>query len=243
MFKAFVGATVVLLLSVTPARAQRRGAGAGSGTVTFAVYVTDANGAALDGVDVNVSGPATRDERTEVGRIALENLPAGMYRFTFKKAGFIPLQRDVAARGRAPVEVKVALDPAPAPAAAPPAPVAALPPTPVITKPLALDLPTFIEKHYVGRSPQKTSELACSTGGPATLLQLNEAAAERTYPDADEFVYVIAGEGTAVIADAQDSLTAGTLLLIPRGTKHAFVPGPKKPLVMVSMLAGAACGK
>ena len=242
MRQACVGATLVFLLSALPAHAQRRG-GASAGTVSFAVSVTDATGAALAGVDVDMTGPANRDGRTEAGRIAFEDLPAGTYRFKFQKDGFVTLERDVVGRGRAPVDVKVALDRAPAPALPPPAPVGTLPKVPVSAKPLALDLPSYIEKNYVGRSPQKTSELACSAGGPATLLQLNDAAAERTYMDADEFVYVIAGQGTAVIGGTQDSLDAGTLLLIPRGTKHAFVPGPKKPLVMVSMLAGATCAK
>lgn len=242
MRQAFVGAMLFFLASAVPAHAQRRGAAA-AGKVTFAVSVTDATGTALGGVDVDVTGPASRDGRTEAGRIAFEDLPAGTYRFKFQKDGFVTLERDVTGRGRAPVDVKVALDPAPAPPAPPPAAVSALPRTPVNAKPLALDLPSFIEKNYIGRSPQKTSELACSTGGPATLLQLNDPAAERTYADADEFLYVIAGQGTAVIGGTQDQLEAGTLLLVPRGTKHAFVPGPKKPLVMVAMLAGATCAK
>lgn len=242
MRQAFVGAILFVVISAPSARAQRRGAG--GGTVSFAVSVTDTTGAALGDVNVDVTGPANRDGRTEAGRIAFEDLPAGTYRFKFQKDGFVTLERDVIARGRAPVDVKVALDPAPPPPAAPPpTPVSTLPRVTVSAKPLALDLPSFIEKNYIGRSPQKTSELACSTGGPATLLQLNDAAAERTYADADEFVYVIAGQGTAVIGGTQDQLEAGTLLLIPRGTKHSFVPGPKKPLVMVSMLAGATCAK
>lgn len=241
MRQAFVGAILSVLMSAPQAAAQRRGAGAGP--VSFAVSVSDSTGAPLGGVDVDLTGPANRDGRTEAGRLAFEDLPAGTYRFKFQKDGFVTLERDVVARGRVPVDVKVALDRMPAPPAPPPAPVRTLPPAPVNAKPLSLDLPSFIEKNYVGRSPQKTSELACSTGGPATLLQLNDAAAERTYTDADEFIYVIAGQGTAVIAGTQDSLDAGTFLLIPRGTKHTFVPGPKKPLVMVSMLAGATCAR
>lgn len=245
MRQAFVGALFCSVFLAAPAaRAQRRGAPAPrGGAVSFAVFVSDASGTPLGGVDVDVMGPASRDGQTEAGRIAFEDLPAGDYRFTFKKSGFVTLERDVAAHGRAPIDVKVALDPAPAPAAPPPAPVATLPAPAVDARPLALDLPSVIEKNYVGRAPQKTSELACSTGGPATLLQLNETASERTYADADEFIYVIAGQGTAVIGSTQDPLDAGTFLLIPRGAKHSFVPGPKKPLVMLSMLAGARCAK
>jgi mannose-6-phosphate isomerase-like protein (cupin superfamily) len=225
-----------------PAAAQRRGVGAGS--VSFAVVVTDSSGAQLTGVDVDVSGTAAREGRTEDGRIAFENLPAGTYRFKFQKNGYVTLERDVVARGRVPIDVKVALDSAPPPPAPPPssAPVTPVPKLTINAKPLALDLPSFIEKNYVGKAPQKTTALTCSTGGPATLLQLNDTVAEQTYADADEFVYVVAGQGTAVVGTAQEPLDAGAFLMIPRGTKHSFVPGPKKPLVMLSVLAGAKCG-
>lgn len=245
MRQAFVGAILLVIASGFPAHAQRgeRAAAAG-GTVSFAVVVTDSTGAPLPGVDVDVSGPADRDARTEAGRIAFEDLPAGTYRFKFQKNGFITIERDVVARGRVPIDVKVAMDAAPALPPAAPVPVAA-PPLPrpsVDAKPLLLDLPSFIEKNYVGKAPQKTSALICTSGGPATLLQLNDTVAENTYADADEFIYVIAGQGTATLGSDQDPLEAGTFLLIPRGTKHAFVPGPKKPLVMISILAGGTCG-
>lgn len=242
MRQAFVTAILLVLTAAMPAHAQRRGAGAG-GTVSFAVVVTDSTGAPLPGVDVDVSGPSGRDGRTEAGRIAFEDLPAGTYRFKFQKSGFITVERDVVARGRVPIDVKVAMDAAPAPAPEAPVPVVApVPRQSVNAKPLLLDLPSFIEKNYVGKSPQKTAALICTSGGPATLLQLNDAVAENAYGDADEFIYVIAGQGTATLGTDQDPLEAGTFLLIPRGTKHAFVPGPKKPLVMLSILAGATCG-
>ena len=117
----------------------------------------------------------------------------------------------------------------------------AIPPPTVTAKPIALDLPTFIEKNYVGRAPGRTTPLACSAGGPAVLLQINEPVATHTHADADEFVYVIAGQGNAVIADRQEQLSAGIFLLIPRGTPHAFTAGPKKPLVLVSTRAGEKC--
>ncbi|MGH9411495.1 MAG: cupin domain-containing protein [Vicinamibacterales bacterium] len=224
-----------------PAAAQRRGAEAGP--VSFAVVVTDSSGAQLTGVDVDLSGAAAREGHTEDGRIAFENLPAGTYQFKFQKNAYITLERDVVARGRVPIDVKVVLDAAPPPPAPPAsAAVPSVPKLAINAKPLALDLPSFIEKNYVGKAPQKTTALTCSTGGPATLLQLNDTVAEQTYADADEFVYVVAGQGTAVVGTAQQPLDAGAFLMIPRGTKHSFAPGPKKPLVMLSVLAGAKCG-
>ena len=97
------------------------------------------------------------------------------------------------------MDVKVTLTPAPPP---PPPPEAKpAPPEPVAPPsdlaPVTIDLPSFIEKNYVGRAPGKTSPLACATTGDATLVQLHEPLAEHTHADGDEFLYVIAGEGSA----------------------------------------------
>jgi mannose-6-phosphate isomerase-like protein (cupin superfamily) len=242
MRRTFVVAVLLpVVASVVLVAAQRRGAPAG-GHVSFAVLVTDSTGAPLSDVEVTLTGPAERSGRTENGRIAFENLPAGAYRFRFDKDGFISLERELSARGSAPIQVKAALTAAPPPPP-PPKPVEAPPPSrPVNAKPAVLDMPTFIEKNYVGRAAGKSTQLACSSGGAALLLQVNEPVAAHTHDEADEFVYVIAGQGTADIAGRQEPLSAGVFLLVPRGTKHAFTAGPKKPLVMLSTRAGERCG-
>src|SRR4051794_27413659 len=137
-------------------QAQRRGAPT-SGNVTFAVSVADPSGAPIPGVKVTVTGAAERTGRTEAGRLAFENLPAGTYRFRFDREGFISFEKELVARGAAPIEVKVTLAPAPPPPA-PPAP-AAPPPMPPDAqrpaKPVVLDMPAFIEKNYIGRASGK----------------------------------------------------------------------------------------
>jgi len=234
---------VVLLMMIAfavPLDAQRRGAGGGGGSVTFAVAVTDPSGAPVPDVKVTVTGAAERTTRTEGGRIVFEGLPPGAYRFRFEKDGFVTLERELAGRGGAPIDVTVTLSPAPPPP--PPAPVAPPPEHVVDAKPVALDMPAFIEKNYVGRAAGKTTPLACSTGGTATLLQINEPVAEHTHADADEFIYVIAGQGTARLGDRQEALGPGVFMLIPRGAAHSFTAGPKKPLVLISTRAGEKCG-
>ena len=78
---------------------------------------------------VTMQGPAKREARTERGRIVFEDVPAGTYRLRFDREGFISLEREVAARGGAPMDVKVTLTPAPPP---PPPPEAKpAPPEPV----------------------------------------------------------------------------------------------------------------
>ena len=234
----------VVTTAVAPVAAQRRGAG-GGGNVTFAVTVVDPSGAPLPEVRVTMTGPAERTGRTEAGRLVFEGLPAGTYRFRFEKDGFVPFEKELAARGSAPIEVKVTLTPVPAQPPPPAPPVAA--PAPVPTnlapaKPVVLDMPAFIEKNYVGRAAGKTTPLGCSTYGSSTLIQINEPIASHAHADADEFVYVIAGQGMVKLGERDESLGPGVYLLIPRGLAHAFTAGPKKPLVMISTRAGEKCG-
>jgi mannose-6-phosphate isomerase-like protein (cupin superfamily) len=243
MHKAILPVLLILTAISAPAAAQRRGAG-GGGSVTFAVLVQDPGGAPLPDVKVTVTGPASKTARTEAGRIVFEAMPAGVYKFRFDKDGFVPFEREVTGRGAAPIDVKVTLSPLPPPPAPPPAPVAAAPaPEHVVdAKVVVLDMPAFIEHNYVGRGAGKMTPLACSTGGSATLIQINEPLAEHTHTDADEFLYVIAGQGTAKVGDRQEALIPGAFMLIPRGASHTILVGAKKPLVLISTRAGDKCG-
>jgi mannose-6-phosphate isomerase-like protein (cupin superfamily) len=192
-----------------------------------------------------MTGPAERASRTEAGRIVFEDLPAGTYKFRFDKDGFVTFEKEVAARGSAPIDVKVTLTPAavqPRPDVPPPAPTPLAPVPPMAdVKPVVLDMTAFIEKNYVGRASGKTLPLGCSSGGSATLVQVNDSIASHAHSDADEFVYVIAGQGTAKLGTRDEPLGPAVYLLIPRGMAHAFTVGPKKPLVMISIRAGGAC--
>lgn len=227
-----------MVTSVLPAGAQRRGAGGRS--VTFAVAVSDPSGAPIPDVKVILTGAAQRTTRTEGGRIVFEGLPAGAYRFRFEKDGFVPFERELTARGSAPIDVKVTLTPLPPPPPAPPSAPAA-PPEPVVdARVVVLDMPAFIEKYYIGKAPGRTTSLGCATGGTSTLIQINEPLAEHTHRDADEFVYVIAGQGVAQVADRKEPIGSGVFLMIPRGFAHSFTAS-KKPLVLVSTRAGEKC--
>jgi mannose-6-phosphate isomerase-like protein (cupin superfamily) len=225
---------------VMPVHAQRRGAG--GTTVTFAVAVSDTSGAPIPDVNVTLTGAAERTGRTEGGRLVFEGLPTGAYKLRFDKDGFVSLEHEVTARGGTPTDVKVTLTAAPPPPK-PVEPVKLPPPPPerrVDAKPLALDLPTYIEKNYVGRASDKASGLSCTTGGAATLLQINDPIKEHAHADSDEFLYVIAGEGSAQLGDAGEPMSAGVFLVVPRGMPHA-IKATKKPLVFLSILAGDKC--
>ena len=203
--------------------------------------VTDPSGTPLSGVKVTVEGPASRTTRTERGRIAVEELPAGAYKLRFDLDGFVPLERELTARAGKPIDVKVTLSPAPKPPP-PPEPPTPARPAGIKADPVAIDIPTFQEKNYVGKSPAKTSVLTCAAGGVAVLLQIRDPFPQHVHDDADEFVYVVGGDGTGRVGGTDHRMQPGMLLMVPRGVPHGFT-ARKKPLVVLSIMAGAPCPK
>ena len=209
------------------------------GNVTLVILVTEASGTPVGGVRVTLSGPVARESRTELGKLAFEGLPSGSYHLRFERDGFVPIERDVVARGGAPIDVKVTLarTPKPPPPSPPLRPVAPL----IDTEPVAIDIPSYIERNFVGRAAGKVSSLACSSGGGATLIQLHEPVADHVHTGADEFLYVIAGEGTARTGGSQQVLRAGVFVLVPRGVSHSLTASGRSPLVVLSIKAGERC--
>ena len=233
----FVLAALFIVLGITlPADAQRRS----GGLATLAISVTDPAGAPLNFVKVIVDGPASRQARTERGRIAIEELPTGTYRLRFELEGFVPFEREIVARAGAPIDVKVTLTPAPKPPP-PPEPVKPASPPVLNVPPAAIDVQAFLEKNFVGRAVGKVSPLTCATGGSAVLLQMREPLEEHAHDDADEFVYVIAGEGTGRVAGNDQRLQAGVLLMVPRTVRHGFTRSGRNPLIVISIKAGLPC--
>lgn len=230
----------ILLLVAVPRQldAQRREAPPRTGPVTFTIAVADPSGTPIGDVRVSLSGAVTRTTRTERGRTVFEGVPAGDYRLRFEKTGYITLDREVTGRGAKPIDVKVTLSPEPLP---PIEPVGTLPPPVVDAKMVVLDMPAFIEKNYVGRAAGKTTALGCATGATSTLIQINEPLALHAHDTADEFIYVIAGQGMARLSGREEPLGPAVFLMIPRGMPHTLTAGPKKPLVVLSVRAGERC--
>lgn len=236
--------TVLLIVTAIAAAsldgtAQRRGRG---GNVTLAISVSDQSGAPLSNVQVIVTGAAERMARTERGRIAFEDLPAGNYLIRFEREDLIPFERELTARGAAPIDVKATLKPAPVAKPVPCEPVAPPPPPSISADPVTLDISTFLEKNFIGRDPSKSSPVACATGGTATIIQLRQPLEEHAHGDADEFLYVAAGAGTASVGGKEHALQTGTFLMIPRTVRHTLAARGRNPLVLLSVRAGEPCG-
>jgi mannose-6-phosphate isomerase-like protein (cupin superfamily) len=236
MIKHLLLGAVLIGVASGFAEAQRRG----GALVTFAVTVSDPDGKPIPGVLVTVEGPASRSVRTEGGRIALENLPAGNYRLRFEHEAFITLERELTARGAAPIDLKVTLTPAPERPAPPPPP--AEPERPVVNaRPAIVDVPGLVEKEWVGRGPSKTTRLSCGTDGAVLVMQLTEALMPHDHAESDEVFYVIAGEGRALVGDASHQVKAGMYVFVPRGTRHGLGPAGKNPLIVLSSRPGERC--
>jgi mannose-6-phosphate isomerase-like protein (cupin superfamily) len=145
------------------------------------------------------------------------------------------------------LDVNVALSPAPVvPKEPEPVKPAAEPLTKTLPPPgdpKITPVPLFLEKNFIGgREGRKDSPLGCTATGTATLHQIREAWLSHAHEDADEWIYVVAGEGMLRIGNAADQrIQAGTFSLVPHATSHALLPQGRNPLIVISVLSGPEC--
>jgi mannose-6-phosphate isomerase-like protein (cupin superfamily) len=207
--------------------------------------VTDLSGKAIPDAQVAMSGPVSREGTTaRDGGLALQALRAGSYRLRFESSEFITLERDVTVKAGPPVEVDVALDRAPVKAVAPPpapAPAAAAasattPPDPSATAEL-FALPDWIEKNLIGRNdPLKETSVGHTLLMTASVVQVRDPIKDRVRGDADEMLYVIAGEGVLRAKGRDQMLDAGSLAVIPRGVAYTIERRGRNPLIALSIV-------
>jgi mannose-6-phosphate isomerase-like protein (cupin superfamily) len=163
--------------------------------------------------------------------------------------GSITLERDITLRAGESPTVDIALSAAPvAPAAvapiAPNAPSAPTAPSDLGPPgdPKVTPVPLFLEKNFIGgREARKDSPLGCTATGTATLHQLRDAWLSHTHDTAEEWIYVVAGEGTLRIGTTEQKVQAGTFSLVPHTMTHALIPQGRNPLIVISVLSGPRC--
>jgi mannose-6-phosphate isomerase-like protein (cupin superfamily) len=212
------------------------------------ITITDPSGAPIDNVRVSATGPVDRQTLSiDTGIARLNSVKPGDYRLHLEREGFITLERDLTVKGGSPATIDVSLSPAPPP---PPAPE----PKPTATsnappgKAQWVHLADFIEKNFIsGGEPQKEDEIGCTAAARATLLQVRDSIGEKARSDADEALFVIAGEGTLRLGnqDVQLSSKEGTFAVVPRGTVRGLTRTGKgkNPLIVLSVVSGPACTK
>jgi mannose-6-phosphate isomerase-like protein (cupin superfamily) len=210
---------------------------------TVTIQVTDGAGAPLaDATVTTTAGVVSREGVTGAdGSLQWINMRPGTYRIRFEREGSITVERELILRAGEPATVDVALNPAPAakaPEPVAPPPAALGPPGDPKTTPV----PLFLEKNFIGgREGRKDSVLGCTATGTATLHQLRDTWQAHTHDTADEWIYVVAGEGTLRIGSADQKLQAGTFSLVPHTMSHTLVPQGRNPLIVISVLSGPEC--
>jgi hypothetical protein len=214
-------------------------------TASVRISVHDDAGTALPDVRLSLSGGATGEFTTgAAGTAILPNLKPGMYRVRAEHEGHITLEREFTLGTGAWNPIELVLTAAPPPPPSPPpkpaAPAAAAAPPPG-GAPVAVSIPDFLDKNFIGRDPIKESVLACKPFETVRLLQLREPLAPHVHERADEIIYVVAGEGLVRIGDEETALRPGMVVVVPNAKRHGYERRGKNPLVLVSTLAGTAC--
>ena len=217
----------------------------------IAITVTDASGATIPDVNVELIGPTPGTGVTNAGgQINFPGLQAGTYRVRFTGDAVTAFEREVTLRAAQITKLPITLTAAPAPreAAAAPAPAAPAPtpPPPPAVGPLGqaqiLSVVDLVERELIGNNvPRKDALVACSGNTRTMLVQLNEPQAQRVYAGAESLYYVVAGEG-AISVDGRDTpLKAGVYASLPRGTTHALTRRGRRPLILLAVLSGEPC--
>jgi hypothetical protein len=209
------------------------------------VMVTASDGKTLPGVSVRASGPVERTGETDSsGLTTFTNMTAGTYRLHFEHESFVTFEKEAVVGPGKPLRLSVTLMAAPPPPPKPePEPAAPPPPPPPngSDSPSTTSIPDFIESNYIGGAPVKRSPVGCAGNTTATLVQTKDPVAEHVHADADETIYVVAGEGTHRIGGRESAVAAGTFVVVPRGTPHSLTRRGSRPLIFVATLAGPAC--
>ena len=211
------------------------------------VQVTDGLGVPLADATIVAAGPVPREGVTAAdGSVRLLNMRAGGYRLRITREGSITLERDVTLRAGETLAVDVVLSPAPAAPVVAPPPPAVVPDTPTklgpAGDPKVTAVPLFLERNFIGgREGRKDSVLGCTATGTATLHQLRDSWAAHTHDDAEEWIYVVAGEGALRMGATEQKIQAGTFSLVPHGLSHALIPQGRNPLIVISVLSGPPC--
>ena len=216
--------------------------------ISMAIAVTDLAGEAAPGVRVALSGPVAREGTTaRDGLVRFQTLRAGTYRLRFESPDFVTFEREVTVKAGPLVEVEVTLSRVPEKPAQPPPPPAAVPATPTEAPTVApspnatvelLALPDWIERNLIGRSdPQRETVVGRAPAATARVVQVREPIKDRVRGDADEMLYVIAGEGVLRAKGREYGLTAGSFAVVPRGVAYTLERSGRNPLIALSMVS------
>jgi len=214
--------------------------------LALTVMVTALDGRTIPETAVKATGPVDREATTDPsGLVTFPNMAPGTYRLRFEHPDFITLEKEVTLPAGKPLRASASLSPAPPPPAPPkveppPAPAPSGPPAGNYSA-TSIDIPDLFEKNFVGSAPIKRSPIGCTAASTSTLVQLRDPLADHAHNDADELIYVVAGEGTHKVGGREYPLSGGVFSVVPRGVTHGIVRRGRQPLVIISTMSGPPC--
>ena len=198
------------------------------------VLVTDRSGTTLKSAHVTVEGISKREGTTPVtGLMTFLSVRVGNYVLRVERDGFIPLEKEFTVVAGRTASVAAALSPA----VAIPVGVSAGP----VGNPRVLSIPDFLETQLIGKEPLKESAIGCSGTSEARLIQMRELLTAHAHRDADEMLYVVAGEAMLKIGESEQRVSAGWFSMVPRGTSHSLSRKGRNPVILLSLLSGQPC--
>jgi Carboxypeptidase regulatory-like domain/Cupin domain len=220
-------------------------------TATLEVKVVDRSGRPISDAHVIVQGPTERDETADKsGTVTLKPMTPGTYRVRAEHDGFLALEEEVTLRAAvAPTQAILSLsfappppEPEPAPAPPPPPPPPAPAPLGPLGDPRTLSIPDLAEHSLSGKDPVKVFPIGCSGASMSRLIVLHDAIPSGANKDAEETLYLVAGEATLTLSGKDQPISPGWFAIVPRGTNYALVKKGKNPAILLSTVNGRPCG-
>jgi hypothetical protein len=225
-------------------------------TTTLDVRVTNRSGTPAPDIRVSVVGATLEEGTTDAsGSVAFKAVRPGAYRIRAEGEGFVALEKELTVRAGVPAKTDFALSAAPPPPPPPPPPPAPPLPSVTVTPPppapppmgprgqlRALSMPDLAEKSIGGRESVKVVPVGCSGRTNARLIVLRDSLPTGAYADADESLYLIAGEAVLTADSKQQALAPGWFTLLPRETKFEIARKGRNPAIFLSLLTGRLCG-
>ncbi len=222
-------------------------------TATLEIKVIDRSGRPISGAHVVVQGAASREETSDnTGIVTLKTMAPGNYRVRADGEGYVSLEREIVVKGAvAPMQVLLSLSfapppPEPEPKKEPPPPP---PPPPAAAAPLGppgepriLSIPDLAEHSLSGRDALKVFPIGCSGASLSRLIVLRDAIPSGANNDAEETLYLVAGEATLTLGGKEQPITPGWFTIVPRGTNYALGRKGKNPAIILSTVYGRPCG-
>jgi mannose-6-phosphate isomerase-like protein (cupin superfamily) len=209
---------------------------------SLVLKVTTESGGLLGDAVVRATGPVDRGGTTgSDGVVTLQNMPAGGYRVRIVRDGYHTLDKEVTIRAGGKLATEAVLSAAPPPPPPPPAPKPEASPTPPPGEPRVLSVAELAEEMLKDPQPLVEREIGCSAFTATRLIVARENIVLHRHADADEVIYVVAGEALLTVGGQDQVIGPGWYGLTPRGTSHSFTRRGRNPMVLLSIQSGPPC--